>query len=829
VGAAQTNQVDARSALTATVSNLLTGTTYFFTATAYNADGVESEPCNTVTYTPTNTLIPASVSWPTPEPIVYGMSLGAGQLNATSGVAGTFVYDPPAGTILNAGSAQVLSVGFAPFDTTSYSPASIQVSLDVLKGNLTLTANDTNKLYGAALPALTASYSGFVNGDTPAALSSLPSLATTATAAGGAGTYPITASGAVASNYAISYVSGTLTILPTQVVPTSPHSVTLAWDPSPDADVTGYNLYYGVVGAAQTNRVDAGAALTSTVSNLLAGTTYFFTATAYNADGVESEPCNTVTYTPTTTAMPAPLAWGPPTPIEYGTSLGASQLNATSEVAGTFVYDPRPGTVLNADPAQVLSVRFTPLDSTNCAPSTTTVSLDVLRRNLTIVANDASKLYGAALPALTASYSGFVNGDTSAALRSLPSLATTATAASVAGTYPITASGAVASNYAISYLPGTLSVLAVPNQAPSVTLTAPANGASYEASASVTLTATASDADGTIAKVEFFQGSTKLGEGTASPYSLVWTNVAAGSYSLTAVATDNLGTNTVSASVATTFTNSLALPPPWTTNKIGTILANCTATQSNGTFILKSGGSQIASTSDNFWFVHQPASTNFVLTARVVSQSASGSAAGAGLMIRESASISSRHVFMGLAPATRSAQWVRRTSTGGNSSTTTVNRRAAPYWVRLARTGTTLTGSISPEGAIWTKVASASISLPASVLAGLALCSGSSSATNTAVFDNVTLAYTGVPMAPSPVPPSLPPAASAVIADFAASAEASTFVITGEEGTGWQLEASSDLDNWEPLQTLTILEGVARHSEGATTAPARFFRLLQVR
>jgi hypothetical protein len=65
---------------------------------------------------------------------------------------------------------------------------------------------------------------------------------------------------------------------------------------------------------------------------------------------------------------------------------------------------------------------------------------------------------GATLPALTASFAGFVNGDTAASLSQQPALSTTATG-TTAGSFPITASGAQSANYSISYAPGTLSVL----------------------------------------------------------------------------------------------------------------------------------------------------------------------------------------------------------------------------------------------------------------------------------------------------------------------------------------------------------------------------------
>ncbi|MFT3822667.1 MAG: Ig-like domain-containing protein [Chitinophagaceae bacterium] len=88
------------------------------------------------------------------------------------------------------------------------------------------------------------------------------------------------------------------------------------------------------------------------------------------------------------------------------------------------------------------------------------------------------------------------------------------------------------------------------NTAPVVSLTAPASNATFIAGSNITLSATASDADGTISKVEFFNGATKLGEVTSSPYNYTWTNVAAGSYSITAKATDNGNASTTSSAAS---------------------------------------------------------------------------------------------------------------------------------------------------------------------------------------------------------------------------------------------------------------------------------------
>jgi chitinase len=90
------------------------------------------------------------------------------------------------------------------------------------------------------------------------------------------------------------------------------------------------------------------------------------------------------------------------------------------------------------------------------------------------------------------------------------------------------------------------------NTPPTVSLTSPANGATFTAGANITLTASASDSNGTVSQVQFFHNGTLIGSDTTSPYSVVWSAVASGTYSLTAVATDNGGATTTSAAVSIT-------------------------------------------------------------------------------------------------------------------------------------------------------------------------------------------------------------------------------------------------------------------------------------
>jgi hypothetical protein len=153
-----------------------------------------------------------AVSWPAPAPITYGMALGPTQLDATANVPGTFAYNPPVGSVINAGS-QILSVNFIPTDATDYVPTNAQVTLTVRPAALSVITSGVMRAYGQANPALNSvTYSGFVNRDGTSALGGTLNCATTATQTSPVGTYPITCSGLISSNYTIVFVPGTLTI-----------------------------------------------------------------------------------------------------------------------------------------------------------------------------------------------------------------------------------------------------------------------------------------------------------------------------------------------------------------------------------------------------------------------------------------------------------------------------------------------------------------------------------------------------------------------------------------------------------------------------------------
>ncbi|PRY90888.1 Ig-like domain-containing protein, partial [Mongoliibacter ruber] len=98
------------------------------------------------------------------------------------------------------------------------------------------------------------------------------------------------------------------------------------------------------------------------------------------------------------------------------------------------------------------------------------------------------------------------------------------------------------------------------NILPEVSITSPANGTEYAIGESVTITADATDADGAITKVDFYVNGSLIGSDNTAPYTLNWNATDAGSFELTAVATDDRNGKTTSASVTVTVIADNTLP-----------------------------------------------------------------------------------------------------------------------------------------------------------------------------------------------------------------------------------------------------------------------------
>ncbi len=363
---------------------------------------------------------------------------------------------------------------------SDYSISYVSGLLTVTPVPLTITADDQTKIYGADLPTLTASYSGFVNGDTPANLHIQPTLSTTATATSDTGVYAITASDALDPDYTISYVSGTLTISQATLTVTADDLTRPEGEANPPLTYTFSGLVNG-----DTASVVSGTPILSTAATIaspngqypiditagtLSATNYDFitvggTLTIENTPAtmitITASPGSTSTYGQALsfTAIVSPTVSGDPTPT------GTIQFEIDGVPIGsavTLVNGSANSNLLSSPDAGTYTIEAIYSGDDNYATNLQTQTQTVNPALLTITAVDQSKVYGADVPTLTASYSGLVNGDTSASLTTEPTLSTTATVHSGTGVYAITASGAVDSNYSITYVSGSLTVAAVP-------------------------------------------------------------------------------------------------------------------------------------------------------------------------------------------------------------------------------------------------------------------------------------------------------------------------------------------------------------------------------
>ncbi len=394
------------------------------------------------------------LTWTNPESIIYGTSLGGTQLGATASVPGTHAYDPPQGAILNAGTNQTLTVVFTPDDLVNYTMATGQVSITVLKAALTTTADGKTRGYGAANPALTISYTGFVNADTAAAIDTPPTAGTTATTDSSVGAYPITLAGGGDDNYTLSLVNGTLTITTVPLLLVINDAARLYGEMNPTFTGT-------ILQTRNSDTFNASYSTTATASSPEGS--YPITGTVLDKDAKLGN--YTITVTDGTLTVGKTLLTA--TANNLSRAYGATNPMLTVSYSGfangdtSAVLDSAPAASTTAEVSSPLGSYPITLSGGSDVRYTIVLAngtLTVGKAPLTITAESLTKPYGATNPTLTLSYAGLVNGDTSASLDAVPTVATAAVTESVAGIYPITLTGGSDARYDIALANGTLTV-----------------------------------------------------------------------------------------------------------------------------------------------------------------------------------------------------------------------------------------------------------------------------------------------------------------------------------------------------------------------------------
>ncbi|RAW02209.1 Ig-like domain-containing protein [Pseudochryseolinea flava] len=275
------------------------------------------------------------------------------------------------------------------------------------------------------------------------------------------------------------------------------------------------------------------------------------------------------------------------------------------------------------------------------------------------------------------------------------------------------------------------------NLPPTASLSAPANGAVFTAPASITITASASDPNGVVSKVEFYQNGNKIGEDTSSPYSFNWTNVSAGSYALTAKAIDNQAAEGVSSIINITVNPPSTLPSPWITSDIGSVSPAGGASHASGTFTLSGAGADIWGTADAFRYVYRTVTGDVEITTRVNSLTNTNEWAKAGIMIRQSLDANSAHATAVVTPVNGTG--LQRRANAGGESEHIASIGAAPIWLRLKRTGNTFTASRSTDGTAWTTIGTTTVNMASTVYVGMVVTSHANGTLSSGVFSNVTV------------------------------------------------------------------------------------------
>jgi hypothetical protein len=327
-------------------------------------------PSNTTNFTSASASVVLQVNqatpkitWAKPAAITYGTALTSTQLDATTTVAGTLVYSPAAGIVLDAGT-QTLSVTFTPTDTVDYTTATDSVTIIVTKGTAVVSwATPAPIVYGIALSSTQLDATASVPGTfvySPGAGKLEPA---------GYDKLSVTFTPTNTADYATVTASVTL-----QVNAATP---TINW-------ATPAAITYGT--ALSSTQLNA----TATNDGASVAGTFAYTPAKGTVLSAGSQPLS-VTFTPTNTAdytsasasvtlqvnqVTPTITWAKPAAITYGTALSSTQLDATSSVAGALIYEPAAGTILNAG-TQALFVTLTPTDTIDYTTETASVSITV--------------------------------------------------------------------------------------------------------------------------------------------------------------------------------------------------------------------------------------------------------------------------------------------------------------------------------------------------------------------------------------------------------------------------------------------------------------------
>lgn len=343
-------------------------------------------------------------------------------------------------------------------DDTSFS-TNIRYDYSIRPILLNVSVANFTREYGEDNPTFIFSYSGFVNGESENVLTTLPIASTTATKASDVGTYPISINGGAATNYSFKYEPGTLTITKALLTAKVNDATKQYGTDNPTFSITYAGLKNDETSPkwSEELKYETAATKTSDAGNYEIRAT----GTPRNYELSKIDPGKlTVTQAPLIIkANNATRKYFEANPV-MGYSCSGLVNNDGIEA---LTKEPTITTAaMQTSNAGDYEITASDAEAKNYSITYEKGKLTVAKRQLTVTANSVSRDYGDENPMLTMTYNGFVNDENESILLERPSISTTATEQSNAGTYPISLLGGHSTNYELTLKDGTLTI----NKAP---------------------------------------------------------------------------------------------------------------------------------------------------------------------------------------------------------------------------------------------------------------------------------------------------------------------------------------------------------------------------
>jgi hypothetical protein len=597
--------------------------------------------------------------------------------------------------------------------TLSASPSSLSI-VQGAKGTSTITVTPQNGFNSSVSLSPSGLPSGVTAAFNPGSTTTSSTLTLTASSTATMGTVSVTIRGTSGN---LTH-SGTISL----TVTAAPPNFALSASPSSLSIVQGAK---GTSTITVTPQSGFSSSVTLSASGLPSGVTASFNPSSTKAS-------STLTFTASSTASTG----------TFSVSIrGASgSLSHTTTISVT-VTAPVPNFTLSASPSSLSitqgasgasTITVTPLNGFN---SSVSLSASGLPSGVTASFNPNPATTATSTLTLTAS---------STATTGAATVTITGTSGSLASstTINLTVTAAAVPSFALSASPSSLSIVQGTTGTSTITIT-PQNSFS----GSVSLSASGLPSGVT---ASFNPGS------TTATSTLTLT---ASSTALTGTATVTIngisGSLTHSTTIALTVKLASNFPPGWLDLDIGSVGLAGSASYANGTFTVNGAGTSAWGTADGISFTYQPLSGDGSIVARVVTVSSSSTG---GVLLRDSLNANAMSVFVAFYGSSIYSSY--RTTTGGSTSQASSGSVTLPYWVKVLRSGSTLSSFSSLDGVNWAQVGTnQTINMGQNVYIGLGVSSGSTASLATATFDSVSINSTA---APAPVITSVAPNTGAI-------------------------------------------------------------------